>query len=210
MNEKRRPLDSVTNHAVLKKILTTIGDPPPSVYAPSDDSLLMIDAIANHPLTGKKILDMGTGSGVLSLYCAMHGAEVTASDVDRPAVEEVGRRADELGVQVKLCTSDLFSNISDRFDLILFNPPYLPSVEVVDSTVDGGPGGTMLADRFLDELPPHLSTAAEAFLLLSSINYPIAIQLRHTDLEFVTVAKKSLFFEELQVLRVRLRDDLTV
>jgi len=153
---------------------------------------------------------MGTGSGILGLYCAMHGAEVTASDIDQATLVPVCRAAEALGVRIALRLSDLFSNIPDRFDLIVFNPPYLPSVGVDDRSVDGGPDGTMLVDRFLDELPNHLVSGAEALLLLSSLNEPVSVQLRHRKLRFSTVVSKPLFFEELQVLRVRLGDDLMI
>jgi len=204
------PVAEASEDVALKRILAITSNPPSPLYAPSDDSLLMIEAFARLPLGGSRVLDMGTGSGILGLYCAMHGAEVTASDIDEATVGQVSRAAEALGVKIDLRLSDLFSNIPDRFDLILFNPPYLPSVGANDRSVDGGPGGTVLVDRFLDQLPKHLGRRAEALLLLSSVNDPISVQLRHRKLEFSTVVRKSLFFEELQVLRVRLRDDLMI
>jgi len=200
----------VADAVALKRVLAITSNPPSPVYPPSDDSLLMIDAIGRLPLGGRRVLDMGTGSGILGLYCAMHGAEVTASDIDQATLVPVCRAAEALGVRIALRLSDLFSNIPDRFDLILFNPPYLPSVGVDDRSVDGGPDGTMLVDRFLDELPNHLVSGAEALLLLSSLNEPVSVQLRHRKLRFSTVVSKPLFFEELQVLRVRLGDDLMI
>jgi release factor glutamine methyltransferase len=140
----------------------------------------------------------------------MQGADVTASDIDELAIKEVGRAARTLGVPLKLIVSDLFSNVSGQFDLILFNPPYLPSKGCEDRSVDGGPEGTMLTNRFLNALPTHLDRGAQALLLVSSLNDPTALQLRHHNLEFETVTRRSLFFEELQVLRVRLRDNLAI
>jgi len=209
--QKRRQLDSAaTDDELLQRILTVTCNPPPPIYAPSDDSLLMIDAIAHLPLSGKKVLDVGTGSGVIALYCAMHGAKVTAGDIDQGAIEQVSQAAATLRVQINACLSDLFSSINARFDLILFNPPYLPSLEIADRSIDGGPDGTVLANRFLAELASHLAPGAEAYLLLSSVNDPASVQLRQKKLEFEVVARKALFFEELQVLRVRPRDDLTI
>ena len=201
---------SVADQAALKRILAITASAPAQVYSPSDDSFLMVDAIAQIPLTGKTVLDMGTGSGILGLYCVTRGAKVTASDIDETAIEQVNRTAEAIGLKINLLVSDLFSHIPGRFDLILFNPPYLPSLRVNDRSVDGGQGGTTLADRFLKELPEHLERGAYALLLLSSMNHPAYVQLRHRGLEFATLVRKSLFFEELQVLRVRLRDDLTV
>jgi release factor glutamine methyltransferase len=209
--QKRRQLDSAgTDDELLKRIISVTGNPPPPLYAPSDDSLLMIDAIAHLPLSGKRVLDMGTGSGILALYCAMRGANVTAADIDQAAIEYVSHLATNLEIQINACFSDLFSKITSRFDLIFFNPPYLPSLKIVDRSIDGGSGGTVIANRFLAELPNHLARGAEAYLLLSSVNDPVSVQLRHENLDFRVVARKALFFEELQVLRVRLRDDLTI
>jgi release factor glutamine methyltransferase len=170
----------------------------------------MIEALGNLQINRKKVLDMGTGSGILGLYCAMHHANVTASDIDELAIIEAGRAASTLGVRLKLLVSDLFSNIPGQFDLILFNPPYLPSKDCEDRTIDGGPDGTMLTNRFLDTLPTHLNTGAQALLMVTSLNDPASVRLRHSNFEFSTVARRSLFFEELQVLRVRLRNDLTI
>lgn len=203
--DAQRPLDGV-----LEKILSVTSNVPPPIYAPSDDSLLMIETLANLRLDRKKVLDMGTGSGILGLYCAMRGADVTASDIDELAIMEAGRAARTLGVRLKLLVSDLFSDVRGEFDLILFNPPYLPSKDCEDITIDGGPKGTMLTNRFLYALPTHLDRGAQALLLVSSLNDPASVRLRHGNFEFSTVARRSLFFEELQVLRVRLRDDLAV
>jgi release factor glutamine methyltransferase len=196
--------------AALKRILRVTNSVPPRVYAPSDDSFLMIEALTALQLSHKRVLDMGTGSGILGLYCALQGADVTASDIDDCAIKEAERAAKTFGVRMKLLVSDLFSNVPGQFDLIVFNPPYLPSRAREDKTIDGGPGGTMLTDRFLHALPAHLDRSGEALLMTSSLNDPCSLQLRHRSLAFSTVARRSLFFEELQVLRVRLRDNLAI
>ena len=208
--EQQRQNNKSSPDAVLKKILPVTSIVPPRVYAPSDDSFLMIEALPPLQLRHKRVLDMGTGSGILGLYCALRGADVTASDIDDYAIKETGRAAEMLGARLKLLVSDLFSNVPGQFDLILFNPPYLPSRDREDITVDGGPGGTMLTDRFLHDLPTHLDRRGEALLMTSSLNDPSSIRLRHRSLEFSTVVRRSFFFEELQVLRVRLRDNLAI
>jgi release factor glutamine methyltransferase len=198
------------NESALKRILAVTNAVAPPVYAPNDDSLLMVETIAQLPLRGRRVLDMGTGSGILGLYCALQGAEVTASDIDEAAINQAAMAASALGIHMELRVSDLFSNVPGTFDLVLFNPPYLPSAEVQDKSVDGGSGGVMLVDRFLYALPNHLHNRAMALLLLSSVNDQPSVELRHQELRFSIVAKKALFFEELQVLLVRLRDNLAI
>ena len=187
-----------------------MGSIPSQVYAPGDDTFLMVDAIATLSVEGKNVLDLGTGSGILGLYCALRWADVTAADIDELAIRHTADAARLLGVELKLVVSDLFSNIPSRFDLVLFNPPYLPSEGTDDRTVDGGPGGRDLIIRFLEELPGHLQKGGIAILLVSSLNSSNTVRNRYENFEFSTIAKRAMFFEELEVLRVRLRNDLSI
>ena len=198
------------SNEILRKILAAMRRVPPQVYAPGDDTFLMIDAISTLSVEGKNVLDLGTGTGILGLYCALSNAHVTASDIDELAIRHAADTARLLSVELKLIVSDLFSNIPGQFDLVLFNPPYLPSEGAHDGTVDGGSGGRDLIIRFLEELPNHLQKDGSALLLVSSLNSPNTLRNNYYSFEFSTVAKRALFFEELEVLRVRLRNDLSI
>jgi release factor glutamine methyltransferase len=169
----------------------------------------MLDALEGTVLKDKQVLDVGTGSGVLGLVCAIRGAHVTVSDSDASAIEHAGNAAKLLRVELKGIVSDMFTDVPGRFNLILFNPPYLPSQDYKDKTVDGGALGRNLINRFLDGLPNHLQKGGEALLLISSLNNPKALFDARKEFEFLTLKKRALFFEELQVLRLRLRDDLS-
>jgi release factor glutamine methyltransferase len=198
-----------TDSEILRKILKTIIPTASEVYSPSDDSILMLDAISNIPLEGKEVLDIGTGSGILALFCALHGAKVIATDVDKSALTSAHKAARSLGVDLKVALSNLFSNVSERFDLVLFNPPYVPSSTIEDKTIDGGKKGVQLTVKFLDTVAEHLKIGGSALLLVSSRNDPGALMTEHPELDFSVVAKRALFFEELQVLRLSLRNKLT-
>lgn len=170
----------------------------------------MVDALASLSIEGKDVLDLGTGSGLLGLYCALRSARVTASDIDEAAINHTTNAARALGVDLKLVVSDLFSNVPGQFDLILFNPPYLPSKDIHDKTVDGGHRGTVVINRFLRELPRHLRSDGEALLLVSSFNSPEELLQTYNMFDFSTIAERALFFEELKILRVCLRNDLSI
>jgi len=187
-----------------------MGSIPPQVYAPGDDTFLMVDAIATLSVEGKNVLDVGTGSGILGLYCALRCADVTGADIDELAIRHTADAARLLGVELKLLVSDVFSNIPSQFDLVLFNPPYLPSEGTHDGTVDGGPRGRGLIIRFLEELPGHLRKGGIAILLVSSLNSPDTLRDSYNNFEFSTIAKRALFFEQLEVLRLCLRNDLSI
>jgi len=203
-------LKTQNSNEILRKILTTTTGIPSNVYVPSDDTFLMVDALASLSIEGKDVLDLGTGSGLLGLYCALRSARVTASDIDEAAINHTTNAARALGVDLKLVVSDLFSNVPGQFDLILFNPPYLPSKDIHDKTVDGGHRGTVVINRFLRELPRHLRSDGEALLLVSSFNSPEELLQTYNMFDFSTIAERALFFEELKILRVCLRNDLSI
>ena len=198
-----------TADEVLRKILRAIGNAPENVYTPSDDTFLMLDAIAKISVGGKQVLDVGTGSGILGLFCASRGALVTVTDVDELALEHAQKAARVLGLSFQTILSDMFSNVQGKFDLVTFNPPYLPSSTVEDRTVDGGRGGIALSKRFLGGLADYLKCDGTALLLISTLNDSGSlISEANPEFQCEVLAKRQLFFEELQVLSVRFRDDL--
>lgn len=205
MRESASPVDS----KILEKIIQAISVLPRTVYSPKEDTFLMLDAISAAPIENKKILDMGTGSGILALYCAVRGAEVTASDVDEAAVHHALHSAKALKVKLQGVVSDMFSRVIGRFDFILFNPPYLPSQAIEDRTVDGGDSGITVIKRFLEGVRDHLNPSGVALLLLSSQNDPKSLMEEHPEYAFSVAARTSLFFEELQVLELRFREDIS-
>jgi len=201
MQEATNPIDP----AILQRILRAIGEPPKEIYRPSDDTFLMLDAISDFSFKGKKTLDMGTGSGMLGLFAAIHGANVTVADIDESAARHAAMAARSLGVNVNAVVSNLFSSVHGQFDVVLFNPPYLPSTTTTDNATDGGAMGAAVANRFLQELPKHLKGNGAAFLLLSSQNDPSSLSRKHQELSFTLVKRRALFFEELQVFRLGFR-----
>lgn len=190
---------------ILRKVLRAILPLPAGIYSPGEDTFLMLDALSNIPVEKKEVLDVGTGSGILGLFVALHGATVTTIDTNEQALTRAREAAQTLGVSLKAVVSDLFSSVSGRFDLVLFNPPYLPSSSLEDRAVDGGKEGALLTRRFLKKLQEHLKSDGSALLLLSSQNNPGSLIAEHPEFDFSIVAKRPLFFEVLQVLRVKPR-----
>jgi release factor glutamine methyltransferase len=183
----------------------TIRNRSATTYEPREDSFLMLEALAESSLHGLRILDMGTGSGILAAYCARRGADVTASDIDIEAIRALQLTSDRMGISIKFVTCDLFSKIHERFDIIVFNPPYLPSSTIGDRTTEGGKHGTEVINRFLDELTQHLVGNGRGMLVVSSLNDPEHLMMRHPGLSFRTVRERSLFFERLFVLEAAVR-----
>jgi release factor glutamine methyltransferase len=174
-----------------------------ATYEPREDSFLMLEALSDLDLQALHVLDMGTGSGILAAYCARRGADVVASDIDINAIKDLELTANRMGRSIKLVACDLFSKIHERFDIVVFNPPYMPSSAIDDRTTDGGKQGTEVISRFLDELTEHLSENGRGVLVVSSMNDPEDLMARHRDLSFRIVRERPLFFERLYVLEAR-------
>ena len=177
-----------------------------ATYEAREDSFLILEALSDLDLRALHVLDMGTGSGILAAYCARRGAEVVASDIDIDAIKALELTANRMGVSIKLVACDLFSKIHERFDIVVFNPPYLPSSAIDDRTTNGGKQGTEIISRFLGELSQHLVENGRGMLVVSSLNDPEDLMTRHRELSFRIVRERPLFFESLYVLEVRAKE----
>jgi release factor glutamine methyltransferase len=173
-----------------------------TVYTPREDSFLLRDHIQELDLEGKKVLDMGTGSGVIAIAAAEKGAKVVAADVNTEALEHAQEKAMEKGLdgKIEFVESDLFTNIESEFDLILFNPPYLPGEKGLgdEEIWRGGEKGVEVTSQFLESASNYVSEAGQILVILSS----------HADLEELmnkysleVIGSEKLWFETLYLAR---------
>ena len=79
--------------------------------------------LSKHP----RVLDVGTGSGIIAITAKLEApeAEVVAVDISRPALKIAKRNAGQLGAEVKFLESDLMENVEGEFEVILANLPYV-------------------------------------------------------------------------------------
>ena len=86
---------------------------------------VFLDYLSTVVVAGKRVLDMGTGSGTIGIFAAGRGARVTACDINPRAVALAGENARRNGVEMEILASDLFSSLRGRsFDVICFNLPF--------------------------------------------------------------------------------------
>ncbi|MBV9986083.1 MAG: methyltransferase [Chitinophagaceae bacterium] len=99
----------------------------PQVFHPGFffSTKLLLKQVSALPLEGKTFLELGAGSGLISISAAQQGAAVTASDINPVAVSYLKRNAAANQVSLSVVESDLFSAVPPRiFDIIAINPPY--------------------------------------------------------------------------------------
>ena len=94
------------------------------IYDPQEDSFLLAKYVDK--FSKGKVLDLGTGSGIQSEIALRHTKDVLAVDIDKESINFVKKK------KIKSEYSNLFSNVNEKFDLIIFNPPYLPEEELED------------------------------------------------------------------------------
>ncbi|RVD93152.1 N6 adenine specific DNA methylase [Tubulinosema ratisbonensis] len=121
-------------------------------------------------LKNKIILEVGCGSGEISTCIYQKNSIYLTSDINIKAVKHTQARGNFLAFH-----SDLLQNVNqDYLDVIIFNPPYLPSVEELNDTIDlsykGGKSGIDVIYRFIDSV-----TVKCFYLLVIQKNDPIKI-----------------------------------
>jgi len=181
-----------------------------NVYEPSDDTYLLLDALEKIDIKpGFRVLEVGCGTGIISIALSGRVASVVACDINPHAVGLTDRNVGRNGIKnVEAVESDLFSGVSGKFDLIVFNTPYLP--QSLDETVsgeinhawDGGADGRKVIERFLAEVSSYLSVGGRIVFLESSLSkYEKSLSfLESAGFEAHIVSRKRLHFEELVVI----------
>ena len=176
----------------------------PDVYPPSDDSILLIESLDVRE--GERILEIGCGSGVVSIHCARNGCTVDCGDINPRAVELAGRNAAVNGVDIHVRETDVYSNVDGRYDTIVFNLPYLPVDEegLLAKAWSGGPDGLGPLPELMEGAPDHLNPDGRIVVVVSSLMDCAELW---EILDRYNVEKKGelkMFFEKLSVLEIRL------
>ena len=147
-----------------------------NVYEPAEDSFLFAENLDVEK--GAQVLDLGTGCGMLGILSAEKADNVIAVDLNPYAVRCAKENSALNNLQGKMVfvQTDLLTALNEnaKFDLILFNAPYLPAPESeVDSWIGrswaGGVNGRKVIDRFISEAPSYLKSKGRIFLMQSTL-----------------------------------------
>ncbi|HDM43810.1 MAG TPA: methyltransferase domain-containing protein, partial [Candidatus Woesearchaeota archaeon] len=148
------------------------------VYEPKEDSFLILKHIKNFA-ENKTVLDLGTGTGILAIEAAKYAKKVYAVDISKKALAVAKQNAKKANAKnITFLRSDLFSAFKQakrkpRFDLILFNPPYLPAQpsepKELALQIAGGKHGYELIERFFQDVSFFLDPDGVILLVFSTL-----------------------------------------
>lgn len=150
----------------------------PDVLIPRHDSETLVQAALARRPEARSVLDIGTGSGCLAIALARNlpDAEITAVDISEAALTVARRNAERNSAKVRFLHGSLFEPVSgQRFDLIVSNPPYIPTQEINSlepevrdfdprNALDGGIDGLDFYRKLVPAAASHL--AADGWLLV--------------------------------------------
>lgn len=182
------------------------------VYEPAEDTFLLAENLSVDE--NDVVLDLGTGCGILGVLAAKKARMVVATDLNPHAVNcaKINAKLSRVEDKMDIRLGDLFqpTKQDERFSLILFNAPYLPSSRDEEKTWierawAGGPTGRQLIDRFISKAPRYLSENGRILLVqssLSNINETLQ-KLTELGLKARIFAEKKVMFETIALIEAR-------
>jgi release factor glutamine methyltransferase len=188
---------------------------PPTVFHPAlyFTSGILASEILKMNLSGKRVLDVGCGSGILSLAAATGGAFVTAIDTNPAAVAATrsNLRSNGLDDRVRallMSVDELLADPSQRFDVLVTNPPYYQADAhtIEESGFYGGAQNQFMKSVAL-AAPVQLTPDGIIVTILSSdVDHSTVLQpLLGAGYDKAVVLEKRVLFERLSVLEFRKR-----
>ena len=179
-----------------------------NVYIPAEDSYLLAENLEIKP--DQSVLEIGTGSGIVAMYASRLSDSITVTDINFDACELARKNFEANDIEgIEILFGNMFEPVENRkFDVILFNTPYLPTEEgeFLDDTInyafDGGLNGRKVIDLFLDEVGNHLNDGGIVQMIQSSLSGNEETLQKFDEMGFISEIAESehFFFEDITLI----------
>jgi release factor glutamine methyltransferase len=171
------------------------------LYIPSDDTFLLAESVKCYK--GKSALEIGVGSGTILKVLHENYRIVAGTDLDFGSLLYC---KENLSNDLMLACCDAASIFRYRFELIVFNPPYLPvdDNEKKDSAIHGGICGIETTLHFINSAISLLDEGGKMLIVTSSLSYSTKLDelILQKKLKSREIREAKLFFETLTVLEI--------
>ncbi|BAL69285.1 putative protoporphyrinogen oxidase [Streptococcus mutans LJ23] len=198
------PAQYITGKAYFADLILSV-DERVLIPRPETEELVKLILKENQHRSSAKLLDIGTGSGAIALALAKAQPDwqVWASDISEDALNLAQENATVNQAAVTFLQSDIFSHISDKYDIIVSNPPYISlrdQDEVEQNVLEHEPHLALFADNDGLAFYQKLALEAEHYLKLTGKIY---LEIGYKQGEAVS----QLFERQFPNKRVRLLQD---
>jgi len=192
---RREPVQRILGYAYFRNLKLDLDE---SALIPRADTESVVDAALNaldRRGGAGRVLDLGAGSGAIAVSIAQERplCEVHATDISEAALETARRNAERAGVAVHPHRADMAEGLEDlagRVDLLVSNPPYIPSGELPHLApevrdwdpriaLDGGPDGLLYYRRIFAETRDLLAPGADVVLEIGDGQSEAVLELGH-------------------------------
>ncbi len=143
----------------------------PGVFHPGlfYSTKFLIDFLITQSILNKSLLELGCGTGLISIISAKHGAFVSASDVSPTALKNATFNVNSNQVSVDIIQSDVFDNLNGKtFDWIIINPPYYTKSPANESELAWHCGENFeYFQKLFKNLGQHIRTETNTIMVLT-------------------------------------------
>lgn len=170
----------------------------PGVFHPGlfFSTRFILDFLESQDINGKKLLELGCGTGIISIYCRRRGAIVVAVDLNKKAVQNTVANSIRNNTDISAFASDLFGSIPQTlFDWIIINPPYYPADPKTEEDSAWNCGRNYeYFERLFTQLAGYISSESRVLMILSEV----------CDLDriFEIASGRNFYFEKISEKRV--------
>ena len=183
-----------------------------NVLIPRQDTETLVEQVLKIVKPGMKVLDLCTGSGCVLISVLKNVTELIGmgSDISKTALLVAKENAKLHEVDAEWVRSDLFDNITETFDVIMANPPYIPTGEILslmpevrdfepENALDGGADGLDFYRKITEQVKDYLNPGGYVYM-----------EIGYDQGEAVSELMRNAGFTEVEVIKDLARNDRVV